>query len=336
MSLPTVSQHLNTLLLEGLIQQCGQLKSQIGRKATAYSIVPDVRIAIGVEILKERVTIASVDLYGRLINYQRVHILFENSDNYYKKICEEILNYIKAQAFTDEQILGISFAVQGLVSSDNTKMTYAKVLPLDNVTVETFKKYLPYPCNLRHDSECSAANTLWHRPEIDNAIYLSISNHLGGAIIINGEIQQGRIGKSGTMEHTALYPHGKKCYCGQSGCAECYCSGDALLREDETLESFFEKKKTKDEDCLNRWHEFLDNLSLFINNVHLVIDSFVIIGGHISPFLEDEDFTYLHEKIKEITAFPEEEPFVFPGSRMPHEIPIGAAIGYIQDFLSSI
>lgn len=336
MSLPTVSQHLNTLLEEGLIQQCGQLKSQIGRKATAYSIVPDVRIAIGVEILKNRVTIASVNLYGKLIHYQRVRILFENSPEYYKTICEEILNYIKVSSFTEEQILGISFAVQGLVNSDNTRMTYAKILPLDNVTAATFEQYLPYPCNLRHDSECAAASTLWHKPEIDNAIYLSISSHLGGAVIINGEIQQGRVGKSGTMEHTTLYPHGKKCYCGQSGCAECYCSADAFLREDEDLESFFNNKKAGDPDCLNLWHEFLDNLALFINNIHLVIDSFIIIGGHIAPFMEDEDFNYLHKKIRENTAFPEDEPFVLPGSRMPHEIPIGAAMGYIKEFLDTI
>lgn len=336
MSLPTISQHLNTLLSEGLIQQCGQLASQIGRKAAAYSIIPDVRIAIGVEIIKNRITIASVDLYGQLINYQRCNILFENSPAYYKKVCDEILNYIKVQSFTDEQILGISFAVQGLVSSDNSKMTYAKILPMDNITSETFEQHLHYPCNLRHDSECAATNLLWHRPEIDNAIYLSLTNHLGCAVVINGEIQQGRTGKSGTMEHMALYPHGKKCYCGQLGCAECYCCSDAFLREDEDLETFFENKKEGNADCLKRWHEFLDNFALFLNNIHMVIDSLILIGGHISPFMEDEDFDYLHKKIKEITAFPETETFVFPGSRTPHEIPIGAAMGYIREFLDNI
>lgn len=336
MSLPTVSQHLNTLLSEGLIQQCGQLESQIGRKATAYSIVPDVRIAIGVEIIRERITIVSVDLYGKLINYQRIDILFENTDAYYKKVCEKILAYIKEQAFTEEQILGISFSIQGLVNSDNTKVTYAKILPMENLTADTFAKYLPYPCSLRHDSECSAANTLWHKPEIEDAIFLSISHHLGCAIIINGSIQQGRVGKSGTMEHTTLYPNGKKCYCGQSGCAECYCSTHALLLENEDLETFFENKNAGNADCLKRWNEFLDNLSRFINNIHLVIDSFIIIGGHMASFMDDEDFAVLHEKIRQITAFPEDEPFVFPGCRMPHEIPIGAAMGYIREFIENI
>lgn len=336
MSLPTVTQHLNALLEDGLIEQCGQLQSQIGRKATAYSIVSDVRVGIGVEILKNRVTIASVDLYGTLITYKRVRILFENTDFYYQTICDEIKTYIKEQNFEEEQILGINFAMPGLVSSDHTHMTYSKILPLDNVTTDTFAQYLPYPCNLWHDSECAAANVLWRNPEIDTAIYLNLSVHLGGAIIIDGEIQQGRLGKSGTMEHMTLHPHGKKCYCGQSGCADCYCSSHTFLEEDEDLENFFESKKNGDLKRQALWREFLNNLAHFINNIHLVIDSFVILGGHIAPFIEEEDLVYLHKEMKETTAFPESEPFVLPGSRMPHEIPIGAALGYVKSFLESI
>ena len=336
MSLPTVNQHLNALLEEGLIQQCGQLKSTIGRKAAAYSVVPDVRVAIGVEVLRHRVTIASVDLYGKLIHYQRIHTLFENTDDYYKKICDGVLDYIEKSGFTGEQILGVSFAMQGLVSSDNTRMTYAKILPMGDLTVEKFRRYLPYPCSLCHDSECAAASTLWYQPEITDAIYLSLSNHLGGAVIINGEIQHGRAGKSGTIEHMTLHENGIKCYCGQRGCAECYCSAVSFLQEDEDLDSFFEKKKAGDSGRQERWLEFLDNLSLLINNIHLVIDSFVILGGHIAPFMEEEDFDYLSRKIRETTAFPEDESFIIPGSRMPHEIPMGAAIGYIREFLDTI
>lgn len=336
MSLPTVSQHLNTLLENGLIQHCGQLQSQIGRKAAAYSIVPDARIAIGVEIIRKRVTIAAVNLYGKLITYRRANILFENSGAYYEQVCSKILEFIEEQSFSPQQILGISFAMQGLVTSDNKKMAYSKILDTTNLTAEFLENYLHYPCMLRHDSECAAATALWHNPEIDNAIYLSISNHLGGAVIIRGEIQQGRAGKSGTMEHMTLYPKGKKCYCGQLGCAECYCSANAFLKEDEDLETFFKNKKTGDTDCLERWHLFLDHLSLFLNNIHLVIDSVIILGGHISPFMEDEDFAYLHKQIMENTAFPEAEPFVLPGSRLPHEIPIGAAMKYIKEFLDQI
>lgn len=65
---------------------------------------------------------------------------------------------------------------------------------------------------------------MWSNPDISDALYLSIGRHLGGALILNGEISVGRTGRSGTFEHMTLVPNGKRCYCGQNGCVECYCS----------------------------------------------------------------------------------------------------------------
>ena len=50
-SLPTVSQHLTTLESEQLIEKCGRLSSSVGRRANAYQIISDAKIAIGLEIL---------------------------------------------------------------------------------------------------------------------------------------------------------------------------------------------------------------------------------------------------------------------------------------------
>ena len=47
-SLPTVSQHLTTLESEQLIEKCGRLSSSVGRRANAYQIISDAKIAIPV------------------------------------------------------------------------------------------------------------------------------------------------------------------------------------------------------------------------------------------------------------------------------------------------
>ena len=66
-SLPTVSQHLSTLLKEALIEKCGQLSSSVGRRAMAYRTVPTARIAIGVEILPRNIYIAALNRCKRKI-----------------------------------------------------------------------------------------------------------------------------------------------------------------------------------------------------------------------------------------------------------------------------
>ena len=67
MGLSTVSQNLNVLEEEGLIQRDGYFESTGGRKAQVIQIVSDVRISIGIGILKKMFHIVAIDLYGKVI-----------------------------------------------------------------------------------------------------------------------------------------------------------------------------------------------------------------------------------------------------------------------------
>lgn len=67
MGLSTVSQNLNLLENEGLIEKNGYFDSTGGRKANAIQIVSDFRISIGVGILKNMFHITAIDLYGNTV-----------------------------------------------------------------------------------------------------------------------------------------------------------------------------------------------------------------------------------------------------------------------------
>lgn len=336
MSLPTVTQHLNLLLDGGLIQTCGQLKSQIGRKAVAYTIVPDARISIGVEILKKRVTVAAVDLYGHIISHNVCPLLFSNTDGYYREVSEEVQKFIADSAIQEDHILGISFALQGLVSQDGRSVIYGKILDCTGLSVQTFEQYLDYPCRFVHDAECAAMTELWDRQDLLDALYLSLGYHLGGAVIIGGEIQSGRTGRTGTIEHMTLVPDGLPCYCGQKGCMECYCSAGSLLSSSEDLDSFFAVKAQGNPQYQKRWEDFLGSLAAAINNLHMVIDSEVILGGHLAPYMTEDDLAYLTARLQEITAFPEKESFLSLGKRKSSTVAIGAALYYTKDFMQNM
>lgn len=342
MSLPTVGQHLNALTESGLIEKCGQIQSQIGRKATAYSIIPQAKISIGVEILSERILIAAVDLYGEQIGQMKLSITFENQPEYFKKVSQCILDFIQSLSIDTDRVLGIGFGLQGLISQDGAEIIYGKILNCTGLKIDAFQQYLPIPCQFIHDSKCAALTDLWYAPDITDAIYLSIGHHLGGALIIDGNISSGRTGRSGTFEHMTLVQNGRPCYCGQKGCMECYCSVDALLNEDEELEEFFQKKEAGEPDTLKRWDAFLGYLAMAINNLHMVVDCSIILGGHLAPYLTSEDISHLHKLVQENTAFPEDEPFILPGhyktqnNHKTHVIALGAALPYIREFLNEI
>ncbi|MDU1845830.1 MAG: ROK family transcriptional regulator [Niallia nealsonii] len=336
LSLPTVTQNLVRLEKEKLIEKSGQFESSVGRRATAYAISPQARISIGVEIQKKTVNILAIDLLGDAFQEKKLVMKYSNEERYYKELSEFIQSFISSLDVSQEQVLGIGFAVQGLTSNDGKKITYGKILVSTGLDVEVFSQYLPYPCIFLHDAKCAATTELWVRKDIGDAVYLSIGTHLGGAIIINNQIYMGKEGHSGTVEHMTINPGGPLCYCGKRGCMETYSSVNALLESGETLDIFFEKVRSGVVSYVKRWNTFLDHLAFSMNNLHLVLNREFIIGGHISSYLIEEDIDILHEKTKEKSAFPNNDRFIHISSLPAIGVPIGAAIPFVQSFLGAI
>ncbi|GAB3063481.1 ROK family transcriptional regulator [Virgibacillus ainsalahensis] len=336
LSLPTITRNLVRLEEQQLIEKSGKLESSVGRRATAYAIRSQARISIGVEIMKKTVRILAIDLLGVIVNKTEISIEYSDGESYFKKISQAVEAFISSLHLEEAQVLGIGFAVQALTSADGESITYGKILNWTGLDIHIFSQHLHYPCKFHHDAKCAATTELWVRNDVGDAVYLSIGTHLGGAIIINNQIDMGKEGHSGTVEHMTIDPHGPSCYCGKRGCMEMFCSVSALLEKDETLEFFFQQVRSGSVSYVKRWDSFLDHLSFSIKNIHLVINREFILGGHISPYLKQEDINILHEKVYEKTAFPSNDPFIYISSSPENGVPTGAAIPFIQSFLDAI
>ena len=86
MGLSTVSQNLNLLEKEGLIDRNGYFDSTGGRKAQAIQIVSDFRISIGIGILKNMFHITAVDLYGNAFYTETIALPYSNTEEYYRQL----------------------------------------------------------------------------------------------------------------------------------------------------------------------------------------------------------------------------------------------------------
>lgn len=335
-SLPTVSQHLTTLIESKLIEKSGQLSSSVGRKATAYQIIPNARISIGVEILSKTVYVTALNLYGKKEATEKFSLAFQPKQLYFEELQKDIKNFLQKYGYTEEQLLGIGLGIQGLVSPDGTKLTYGKILDCTGLSIKMFSDYFSVPSKFIHDAECASISELWENPEVNTAIYLSLGQHLGGSIIIDGEIQNGLTGKSGVLEHMTFIPNGKECYCGKRGCAECYCSGTFLTDGEMELEEFFSRKESGDLNCQKKWEEYLQYLSMFINNLHMVLDSNIILGGNITPYFTEEDIHIIKQNVLEYSTFQDDISYIIQGKCRNDSVSIGAALPFIKDFLNGI
>ena len=335
LSRPTVTTNLAAMETDGLIQKTGRIDTElVGRKAAAYSIVTDYRISIGVEILEKEVKMIAVNLYGEKLNRMTYKIAFEYNSPYFKVVCNKIFEFKNSLGIADDRILGIGFAMQGLVTPDKKKILYGEILSCTGLSITEFSDHLPYPCSFIHDAESAAVSELWASPGLTDAFYLSLSRHLGAAIISKGSILTGKHGHSSTIEHIPMQSGGLRCYCGRRGCMETMLSLTSLLAESETPEYFFANVRQKEPSALNRWNLFLSNLAKAVNILHLIYDTDFILGGYLAQYLHAEDISFLHKQIQQMTPFTEAHDFLLISKMPKHNITIGAALPYIQAFLS--
>lgn len=335
-SLPTVSQHLSTLLGERLIEKAGQLASAVGRRAAAYRIIPDARIAVGIEILDKKVYITALNLYGKKEAKERYSLVFHADDLYFDDLQKLVKEFMQKYRYREEQLLGIGLGIQGLTSPDGARVTYGKILDCTGWSIGRFAGYFRVPCRFLHDAECASNSELWENPQISDAIYLSIGQHLGGAVILGGELQKGLTGKSGTFEHMSLVPDGRTCYCGRKGCAECYCSGEFLAGPGMEPEEFFAKKEQGDAACLERWEEYRRYLSMLINNLHMVMENTIILGGNIASLFSEEDIAAVRADVLQRSTFLDDVSYIIQGKCRSDAVSIGAALPFIKEFLRDI
>ena len=168
---------------------------------------------------------------------------------------------------------------------------------MHGLTVAELGKYIPYPCRMYNDANAAGYAELsqWH--DTSNMFYISLSDNIGGAVLMENKLYQGDTPKSGEIGHITLYPDGKTCYCGQKGCFDAYCSATVLRRESGMhLCDFFARLADGDTDCAVRWDQYLDDLSIAIHVIRMLFDSKIVLGGYIGTYMEP----YL-ERLRQLT-----------------------------------
>lgn len=338
MGLSTVSQNLNLLENEGLIEKNGYFDSTGGRKANAIQIVSDFRISIGVGILKNMFHITAIDLYGNTVYTDTIPLTYSNTAAYYQQITDKVKDFIDKNQYPENKILGVSIATQGITSPDNTTVIYGNIMNNTGMRLKDFSRHLPYPCHLEHDSKSAAFLELWNHPELDSAVVLLLNRNLGGAIITNHQIHQGRSMHSGTIEHICVNPDGPLCYCGNRGCLETYCSANSLEQASGmTIKEFFPLlREKKSPQLIQIWEDYLKHLAFAMKNLNLVIDAPIIISGYLAPYFTEEDTDYLLEQINSMTPFKLEEEQLLVGTHGQYTPAIGAALFYVEEFIHSV
>ena len=336
LSLPTVTQNLTELMEEGLVVECGSIGNTGGRRARSYTANRYARTAIGLDITKNHISVAAVDMKGELIAHQRVRYSFARTDEYARKLADMVEWVIGESQIDRESILGVGIGVPGLVSEDHERVTYGETLNFTGAEKEEFTKYIPYPAALYHDVYAACFAETWKDKDVRNIFYMMINSSLGGAIYINNQLYSGDTTRSGEIGHIPLVPNGRRCYCGKLGCVDAYCSTSLLSSlTDGNLGAFFALLDQGDAKAREVWNEYLGHLATAVNVVRMMLDCDVILGGYIGEFI-DAYVDELRDLVAEKNPFDENSDYLLPCKCKTAAVATGAALDYISTFINRI
>ncbi len=339
LSLPTVTTNLDFLKKQGLIDTSGKIKNTGGRNATAFTYVKNARMAIGVDITANHITAVAVNLSGDIVSMERRRSNFDLEDDAYLREIGEVVECVKKDAdIMDENLLGVGISVQSLVSDDGSEITYGMALNFAKKKREEIAAYVPYRNRLIHDSYAAGYRETWTNREFQNAFYISLSNSVGGSVIIDDAIYEGNTHKGGEVGHMTVVPEGGElCYCGRRGCFDTVCRAGRLTGyTDGSVEEFFRLLEEGDGTAKRLWDEYLDHLTMAIHNVRMLFDGMVILGGYVGAYagryMDD-----ICRRVDERNPFGDRAKDYLVECRYKVEASAaGAALFYIDEFLDKI
>lgn len=335
LSWPTVLQNIKELVDAGLVRETGRMESTGGRRPKGYSAVADAKVALGVDIAKTKITGAVVDLRGDVVAYEERRVPFTH-DHAWDAAFAALVGVLGMRAGDRARILGLGITLPAVLSRNRDTLVYSDVLKLADVPMRHFAQRLPYDCSFMNAANAAALAEAHKSGEPLPALYLSLDDTIGGGLVFRDALYRGAWNKAGEFGHVTLVPEGRECYCGQKGCFVAYCSARTLAdHAGGDLDAFFEGLEQGHGEMAAAWEEYLDYLSIAVNNVYQALDCPIILGGPVGWRLRTR-MEELRQRVVARSAYPTDGSYLRPSS-VPVDAPaVGAALGYIWDYLDSL
>jgi len=219
----TVSEIVEALTAEGLVEEIGEGESTGGRRPTLLRLRTSGAMAIGVNITPTNTVVATSDLAGRLVERQEFL-----TDPDPQRMLGQIIETI--HQFSDNTIEGVGVSIPGLVDPAAGRVIFVpyfrwRDLPL----ADTIAKRTGLRVTIDNDANAVALAELWFgRPEVSAArdfILVMVAEGIGTGIIFDGQVYRGECGAAGEFGHMIVGSNAPvACSCENDDCWEAFAS----------------------------------------------------------------------------------------------------------------
>jgi predicted NBD/HSP70 family sugar kinase len=280
----TVSTIIQDLIDKNIVIELGTKIKTSGRSANAIALNKNAGRILSLDLQTNLIFGIITNLYGEILFEINKPIDNPEFSPYLDSLLETI-DELKTNTYNSTYgIIGIGIGVYGILSKSK-KIVYAPFSSWKSIELKTIiEDYTNIKTYVENEANISALGESMFYSSHNNLISLNIGLGVGMGIIIDRQLYTGENGYAGEIGHTILIPNGKKCICGNKGCLEKYISNVAIIEQykeltDEqiTTEEFIIRLKNKDKIAANIYQEFINHVSITINNISQTFNPEIII-----------------------------------------------------------
>lgn len=255
-------------------------------------------VRVGITIGCDEIRIGLVDIHQKIIACDKRKT---NASRPAKEVLDEIgqktLELLERQGIAIDQCVGAGIGVPGTIDRKNGIVRYSNNIKWKNVEIaKELANFLPIPIHVANDADCAALGeaAAGAGKECQDVIMITLGVGVGGGVILNGKIYEGKGIGASELGHMVIVEGGEPCTCGRRGCLESYASVRALVRDAKRAtgktmspQEIFEGASLGDGALKEVADIYIRRLGIgMVNIVNIFRPQLVLLGGELSTLGE--------------------------------------------------
>lgn len=192
------------------------------------------KMRVGIDLGGTNTKISLVNEKNEIVNFDEIPTKAKMG---YREVVRNIMNAVQ-KLFEESNCdvnscVGIGAGVPGTIDKKRGVVLYSNNICWDNVPfAQEIQKYMNVSVQMANDADCAVLGetVAGAAREFDNVVMLTLGTGVGGGIVLEGKIFDGKMIGGSELGHMVICKDGELCTCGRKGCLEAYASATALIR----------------------------------------------------------------------------------------------------------
>lgn len=183
---------------------------------------------LAIDIGGTKLAVAVVDPDGKVLIEDRGPTAGDDADSLFAALAD-LVDGVLAGTPVEPAVIGVGCG--GPMTPDGDAVSPLNIASWRDFPLRSrLRERYELPTFVDNDAKALALGEGWQGAARERRNYLAlvVSTGVGGGIVCDGRLLDGRLGNAGHLGHVIVEPQGRPCACGARGCLEAEASGTAI------------------------------------------------------------------------------------------------------------